>query len=185
MSWWHSTRRHSARTTDLSPDINFKAAVPHFEEMLDVCKQLSERDLSRLTHEQLSTMSSAFDQLSSLITQVKEFTLNQNTPGDVCKAIVASIANAYDDVMNPLLLPWRLPLPRQRTMPRSSAKRRATTPRCKRRQRNSRVSSAAHGRRPSGHWRLLRNKRQKRVCPRTRKSSWALQNSTKQHQESG
>ena len=94
-----------ARTTDLSPDINFKAAVPHFEEMLDVCKQLSERDLSRLTHDQLSTMSSAFDQLSSLIKQVQEFTLNQNTPGDVCKAIVASIADAYDGVMNPLLLP--------------------------------------------------------------------------------
>ena len=94
-----------ARTTDLSPDINFKAAVPHFEEMLDVCKQLSERDLSRLTHRQLSTMSSAFDQLSSLINQVKEFTLNQNTPGDVCNDIVASIADAYDGVMDPLLLP--------------------------------------------------------------------------------
>ena len=59
--------RALARTTDLSPDINFKAAVPHFEEMLDVCKQLSERDLSRLTHQQLSAIFSACDQLSNLI----------------------------------------------------------------------------------------------------------------------
>jgi hypothetical protein len=36
-----------ARTSDLSPDINFKDAVPHFEEMLELCKQLSHRDLSR------------------------------------------------------------------------------------------------------------------------------------------
>ena len=96
--------RALARTTDLSPDINFKAAVPHFEEMLDVCKQLSERDLSRLTHEQLSAIFSACDQLSNLIKQVQEFTLNQNTPGDVCKNIVASVADSYDAVMNPLLL---------------------------------------------------------------------------------
>ena len=88
--------RALARTTDLSPDINFKAAVPHFEEMLDVCKQLSERDLSRLTHEQLSAIFSACDQLSNLIKQVQEFTLNQNTPGDVCKNIVASVADSYD-----------------------------------------------------------------------------------------
>ena len=97
--------RALARTTDLSPDINFKAAVPHFEEMLDVCKQLSERDLSRLTHERLSAIFSACDQLSNLIKQVQKFTLNQNTPGDVCKNIVASVADSYDAVMDPLLLP--------------------------------------------------------------------------------
>jgi len=94
-----------ARTSDLSPDINFKAAVPHFEEMLDLCKQLSQRDLSRLTHAQLTGIAGACDQLSNLIKQVRDFTLNQNTPGDVCKNIITSISSAYDTVMNPLLLP--------------------------------------------------------------------------------
>lgn len=94
-----------ARTSDLSPDINFKAAVPHFEEMLDLCKQLSERDLSRLTYQQLNAIAGACTRLFGLIKQVEEFTLNQNTPGDVCKNIVTEVSNGYDDVMNPLLLP--------------------------------------------------------------------------------
>ena len=94
-----------ARTSDLSPDINFTAAVPYFAEMIDVCKQLSERDLSRLTHGLLNGILSACDQLSNLIKQVQEFTLNQNTPGDVCKHIVASVADSYDAVMDPMLLP--------------------------------------------------------------------------------
>jgi hypothetical protein len=94
-----------ARTSDLSPDINFKDAVPHFEEMLDLCKQLSQRDLSRLTAPQLAAIAGACTRLSSLIQQVRQFTLNQNTPGDVCKTIITAISSAYDEVMNPLLLP--------------------------------------------------------------------------------
>lgn len=94
-----------ARTSDLSPDINFKNAVPHFEEMLELCKQLSQRDLTRLTHPQLAAISAACDTLDRLIQQVRDFTLNQNTPGDVCKSITTSVSSAYDDVMNPLLLP--------------------------------------------------------------------------------
>lgn len=94
-----------ARTSDLSPDINFKDAVPHFEEMLELCKQLSQRDLSCLTHQQLNAISGACDKLNGLITQVNDFTLNQNTPGDVCQSIITSVSSAYDDVMNPLLLP--------------------------------------------------------------------------------
>jgi len=94
-----------ARTSDLSPDINFKDAVPHFEEMLDLCKQLSQRDISRLTEPQLTAITGACTKLSGLIQQVREFTLNQNTPGDVCKSIIAAIGSAYDEVMNPLLLP--------------------------------------------------------------------------------
>jgi uncharacterized protein YoxC len=94
-----------ARTSDLSPDINFKNAVPHFEEMLDLCKQLSQRDLSRLTHQQLNAIAKACTRLSDLIKKVQEFTLNQNTPGDVCNNIVTEVSNAYDDVMNPMLLP--------------------------------------------------------------------------------
>jgi hypothetical protein len=94
-----------ARTSDLSPDINFKDAVPHFEEMLDLYKQLSQRDLSRLTHQQLNAIAEACTLLSNLINKVQEFTLNQNTPGDVCNNIVTEVSNAYDNVMNPLLLP--------------------------------------------------------------------------------
>jgi hypothetical protein len=94
-----------ARTSDLSPDINFKDAVPHFEQMLDLCKQLSQRDLSRLTVPQFNAISAACTKLSSFIQQVRDFTLNQNTPGDVCGSIVIAVGNAYDEVMNPLLLP--------------------------------------------------------------------------------
>lgn len=94
-----------ARTSDLSPDINFKKAVPRFEEMLELCKQLSQRDLTRLTHQQLTAISGACDRLGNLIKQVRDFTLNQNTPGDVCNNIITGVSSAYDDVMNPLLLP--------------------------------------------------------------------------------
>ena len=94
-----------ARTSDLSPDINFKDAVPHFEEMLDLCKQLSQRDISRLTVHELRAITGACTKLSNLVQQVREFNLNQNTPGDVCKSIIVAVGSAYDDVMSPLLLP--------------------------------------------------------------------------------
>ena len=94
-----------ARTTDLSPDINFKDAVPHFAEMVDLCKQLSQRDISRLTVPQLTAITAACEKLSQLIQQVREFELNQDTPGDVCGSIISTVENAYDEVMNPLLLP--------------------------------------------------------------------------------
>ena len=94
-----------ARTSELSPDINFQKAVPHFKEMLDLCAQLSQRDLTRLTTEQLDGILRSCTQLEGLIRSVREFDLNQNTPGDVCRDIVSTIAHAYDSVMNPLLLP--------------------------------------------------------------------------------
>lgn len=94
-----------ARTSDLSPDINFKNAVPHFESMLDLFRQLRQRDISRLTQSQLAAIANACEKLEGLIKQVQDFTLNQNTPGDVCKSIVTKVSSAYDDVMNPLLLP--------------------------------------------------------------------------------
>ncbi len=94
-----------ARSSDLSPDINFKDAVPHFEEMLDLCKQLNQRDISRLTTQQLDAITNACKTLATHIKQVQDFDLNQNTPGDVCTSIIEQIKNAYDGVMNPLLLP--------------------------------------------------------------------------------
>lgn len=94
-----------ARTTDLSPEINFIEAVPYFEEMLDLCKQLSERDLARLSHQQLEFVTRACTTLEGFVSQVRDFKLNQNQPGDVCRSIISRIANGYDDVMNPLMLP--------------------------------------------------------------------------------
>ncbi len=37
--------------------------------------------------------------------KVNGFTLNQNTPGDVCNKIVNEIKSAYDTIMEPMLLP--------------------------------------------------------------------------------
>ena len=94
-----------ARTSELSPDINFKEAVPHFKEMLDLCAQLNQRDLTRLTTGRLDEILNSCTQLEGLIQSVREFDLNQNTPRDVCQSIVSQITSAYNSVMDPLLLP--------------------------------------------------------------------------------
>lgn len=94
-----------ARTSDLSPDINFKDAVPSFEEMLEICQQLNQRDVSRLTTTQLDAMVNAIKTLVTLLNKVGNFTLNQDKPGDVCRAIITEVQNAYDNVTNPFLLP--------------------------------------------------------------------------------
>ncbi len=93
-----------SRTEELSRKINFKEAVPSFEKMLDVMKQMNQRDISRLGFAQLNQIHSSCNQLSTLITQVEEFDLNQNTPADVCKGIIEKIKNAYDSIMEPLTL---------------------------------------------------------------------------------
>ncbi len=94
-----------ARVSDLSPTINFRKVVPDFEEMLDLAKQLSQRDISRLPSQQLDLINRAFQTVNTLITKVREFNLNQDKPGDVCTNIINEIQNAYDGVMNPLLAP--------------------------------------------------------------------------------
>ena len=94
-----------ARRNELSPKINFSAAVPRFKEMLDIVRQLNDRDISRLSSQQLDQVIAGCKQLQNLVKQVRDFDLNQNTPADVCNSIVTNIANAYDNVMNPLLLP--------------------------------------------------------------------------------
>ena len=94
-----------ARTSDLSPNINFKDAVPYFEELIDLCKQLNQRDLSRLPSTDLDAINGACNTINSHIKKVQDFSLNQNTPGDVCKNIVTQIENAYDGIMKPMLLP--------------------------------------------------------------------------------
>lgn len=94
-----------ARTEELSRDINFSEAVPSFEEMLDIIKQLHQRSIERLALTQITQIINACTNLKNLIAKVRDFTLNQNTPADVCKAIVQEVKNAYDAIMEPLTIP--------------------------------------------------------------------------------
>ena len=94
-----------ARTDELSRDINFSEAVPFFEEMLDITKQLNQRSIDRLALTQINQIIAGCTSLNNLITKVKDFTLNQNTPADVCQAIIQEVKNAYDAIMEPLTGP--------------------------------------------------------------------------------
>ncbi len=94
-----------ARTEELSRDINFSEAVPFFEEMLDIVKQLNQRSIDRLALNQITQIINGCTNLNNLIIKVKDFTLNQNTPADVCEAIIQEIKNAYDAIMEPLTVP--------------------------------------------------------------------------------
>lgn len=94
-----------SRIEDLSRDINFSEAVPFIETLLDIIKQLNQRDISRLGYAQLTAINAACTRVSSLIDEVKDFNLNQNTPADVCKSIINKIKDVYDSIMEPLTLP--------------------------------------------------------------------------------
>ena len=94
-----------ARTDELSRDINFSEAVPSFEEMLDITKQLNQRSIGRLALIQINQIIESCTSLNNLITKVKDFTLNQNTPADVCQEIIQEVKNAYDGIMEPLTVP--------------------------------------------------------------------------------
>ena len=94
-----------ARTEELSRDINFSEAVPPFEEMLDIVKQLNQRNIDRLALNQINQIISGCTNLNNLIAKVRNFTLNQNTPADVCKAIIQEVKNGYDAIMEPLTVP--------------------------------------------------------------------------------
>jgi len=94
-----------ARTEELSRDINFSEAVPSFEEMLDIIKQLHQRSIDRLALNQITQIINACTNLKNLIVKVRDFTLNQNTPADVCTAIIQEVKNAYDTIMEPLTVP--------------------------------------------------------------------------------
>lgn len=94
-----------ARTEELSHDINFSEAVSSFEEMLDIVKQLNQRSIDRLALTQITQIITGCTSLKNLITKVRDFTLNQNTPADVCKAITQEVKNSYDAIMEPLTVP--------------------------------------------------------------------------------
>ncbi|MFO0905849.1 MAG: hypothetical protein U0939_22770 [Pirellulales bacterium] len=93
------------RKAELSAKINFEPAVPHLTEMLDIVKQLADRDLSRLPSQQLDEINSGATHLNNLITQVLQFDLNTNTPADACNTIINNIKQSYDAVMTPLVIP--------------------------------------------------------------------------------
>lgn len=94
-----------ARTEELSRDINFSEAVPSFEEMLDIVKQLNQRSIDRLSFNQINIIISTCTNLKNLIIKVNAFNLNQNTPADVCKGIIQEVKNSYDTIMEPLTVP--------------------------------------------------------------------------------
>ncbi|MFC1532743.1 hypothetical protein ACFL7M_05180 [Thermodesulfobacteriota bacterium] len=94
-----------ARTEELSRDINFSEAVPSFEEMIDIVKQLNQRSIDRLALNQINQIISGCTNLNNLITKVKNFALNQNTPADVCNSIIQEVKNSYDAIMEPLTVP--------------------------------------------------------------------------------
>lgn len=94
-----------ARTAELSPKINFEAAVPFLAEMLDIVRLLGDRDMSRLPTQQLDQVISGATHLDSLVTQVRAFDINTNTPGDACNNIIQNIKQSYDGVMTPLVIP--------------------------------------------------------------------------------
>lgn len=94
-----------ARTEELSRDINFSEAVPFFEEMLDITKQLNQRSIDRLALNQINQIIAGCTSLKVLIKKVNDFTLNQNTPADICQAIIQEVKGAYDAIMEPLTVP--------------------------------------------------------------------------------
>ena len=94
-----------SRTEELSRDINFSEAVPFFEEMLDIVKQLNQRSIERLALPHIDQIINSTTNLRDLIKKVDEFTLNQNTPADICASIITEVKNAYDSIMEPLTIP--------------------------------------------------------------------------------
>jgi len=94
-----------SRTDELSREINFESAVPHFREMIDVARQLNDRDISRLPTQELNKVDGAVNQLQTFIDRVREFEINQDKPGDVCKQLIDQVGNAYDSVVHPLVVP--------------------------------------------------------------------------------
>lgn len=94
-----------ARVGDLSKEINFSDAVPYFGEMIDVVRQLHDRDLARLPTQELTRVENSADTLQGFIDRVRDFSLVQANPGEVCKQLIEQVSSAYDGVVHPLLVP--------------------------------------------------------------------------------
>ena len=93
------------RVEDLSRTINFSEAVPYLQQMLDMIRQLADRDITRLAFNQLNQITVGCNKLGNLIETVRSFNLNQDKPADACSLIVERIKDAYDEVTEPLAIP--------------------------------------------------------------------------------
>lgn len=88
------------RRLELSPDINFEDVVPDFEKMLDVVKQLHDRDITRLPTTELDRIKKGLTPLQQVINEVQAFSLQQENPHTACDNIKARIQKMYDDLMS-------------------------------------------------------------------------------------
>lgn len=93
------------RTDELSRTINFEKTVPIFTEYLSIIKELNDRDIYRLSSQQAEKIRQSCNILNGLIKEVQGFDMNQNTPGDICNAIILKVENSYDQIMDPLIVP--------------------------------------------------------------------------------
>jgi hypothetical protein len=95
-----------SRTEELSREINFSAAVPYFREMIDIVRQLDQRDLSRLPTPELDQIDKSINALQGFIEQVRTFSLVQTTnPSEASKTLIEQVSSAYDRIVHPLLVP--------------------------------------------------------------------------------
>lgn len=94
-----------ARTDELSRNINFAQSVPHFQRTQDMFRELHSRDISRLPSDSIDHVNQACSVFMSLVQKIRSFDINTNNPADACRAINNEVANAYDGIAKPLLLP--------------------------------------------------------------------------------
>jgi len=73
--------------------------------MLDIVRQLQQRDIQRLPIPQLDNIKNACERLGTLIKRVREFDIAQSNPATVCNQIIDEVKKAYDSITEPLLLP--------------------------------------------------------------------------------
>ncbi|MFW6039044.1 MAG: hypothetical protein ACOC9P_01040, partial [bacterium] len=92
------------RRSELSPDINFEDIVLEFQAMLDVVRQLHDRDLSRMPHQELQNVKKGLANLQTHIQQVRDFTLTQENPASVRDSLRDKVRGIYDSVVQPMML---------------------------------------------------------------------------------
>lgn len=92
------------RRSELSPTINFEDVVPDLTAMLDIVKQLQQRDISRLPFTELDRIKNGLLPLRDRITEVRDFTLEQGSPHEACENLKTQITSMYDDLVHALMI---------------------------------------------------------------------------------
>lgn len=93
------------REDDLPARFNFREALPHLQRMQDVIGELHDRDISALPISQLDHVIQACGTLMNLVTTIRQFDPNINSPLTVVNQLKQRIADEYDNVITRLLLP--------------------------------------------------------------------------------